>query len=116
MAYLPPGPPGQVGDYDWVSQASIARCESEERCHVLLISWGASNRAHLPRAGGLRGDGDLAVSALSGVSPRMTTASRLGRAYSMIRSGGVVGNSSGRTTPVNERRTTPQEWAARASL
>lgn len=47
-----------------------------------------SVQVYLPRTGGLWGDGDLEVSALSGLPPRATVTSRLGRAYSTIRSGG----------------------------
>ena len=54
-----------------------------------LIPKKASGRVYLPRIGGLWGGGDLAVSALSGLPPRVTTASRLGRAYSTMRSGGA---------------------------
>lgn len=85
--HLPPSLPGQIGDHDWVSQASITRCESTEWCQDFFDLLGNGWASYLPRVGRLRGDSDLAVSALSGLSPRGATASRLGRAYSMVRSG-----------------------------
>ena len=46
-AYLPPGPPGQVGDYNWVSQASIGRCKSVVRCQDFFDP-PENERAELP--------------------------------------------------------------------
>ena len=68
------------------------------RCQGFFDFLENEQASYLPRVGGLRGDRDLAVSALSGLSPRATVASRLGRAYSMIRSKRRVGRSRGQIT------------------